>query len=342
MVSIANSPPPLQKIHFNSLHVRQVQISLKGIWLFAHKQYVLSQFSMNSLLVWQLACILIHYTDCCLLLLLSHSSGPAQNIHLESVRSTQIWCWGCSLLQVNTAAHERNHNIWCMPQGGVLIPWFQGRILLVFEALCELPLWAMGKLSWGNTCGNTWGNRRHQKWGPQSGGGSSSVYKCRLTLQLDGGDVCSQKEVCVSIEDISAFPPSVGSDVGSGDNMLGSGSEYSLFDKIVELEEVDTGEFDDIFDEDLYQENEIKDMIAEESGGHSVAKVIVPAEKGCFVAKSFFTEYGLPWIPDCDCEGYYKRVQCLQGGNECWCSTLGGSEIQNSRRTLNCTDPQSM
>jgi hypothetical protein len=74
-------------------------------------------------------------------------------------------------------------------------------------------------------------------------------------------------------------------------------------------------------------------------------EVIVPADKGCFVAQEFFTENNLPWVPDCDCQGYYKSVQCFQTGEEelqCWCSTPSGSEIHNTRKSLNCTDPQSL
>lgn len=73
-------------------------------------------------------------------------------------------------------------------------------------------------------------------------------------------------------------------------------------------------------------------------------EVIVPADKGCFVAQAFFTDNNLPWVPDCDCQGNYKSVQCVEGdeGLQCWCSTPSGSEIHNSRKTLNCTDPQSL
>ena len=139
---------------------------------------------------------------------------------------------------------------------------------------------------------------------------------------------------------------SSGTDVGSGTvagsgTDAGSGNVHTYFEKVIEVENVDVGEFDYIIDEDLDDEETLMEILGESSEDHDDV-MIVPSEKGCFVARSFFTENGLPWSPDCDCEGYYKRVQCLQGGTECWCSTRSGSEIQNSRRTLNCTDPQSL
>lgn len=99
-------------------------------------------------------------------------------------------------------------------------------------------------------------------------------------------------------------------------------------------------------DEDLagVDEEEMLMEIIEETFQDNDEEVIVPAEKGCLVAQAFFTKNQLPWVPDCDCQGYYKSVQCVDDGEglQCWCSTPSGSEIHNSRKTLNCTDPKSL
>ena len=72
--------------------------------------------------------------------------------------------------------------------------------------------------------------------------------------------------------------------------------------------------------------------------------VVVPAEKGCFIAKEFYIHNKINWIPDCTCDGDYKAIQCvdLEEGRQCWCSLPNGSEVQHSRKTLNCTDPESL
>ncbi len=110
--------------------------------------------------------------------------------------------------------------------------------------------------------------------------------------------------------------------VGSG---LGDGSEG--------------GDLEDSGDDDETIQEIINKMVR--MGGKTED---IPAQKGCHIAKGFFIKYNLQWVPDCDCEGYYKSVQCAEVNDEleCWCSTPSGSEIYNSRKTINCTDPQSL
>lgn len=48
------------------------------------------------------------------------------------------------------------------------------------------------------------------------------------------------------------------------------------------------------------------------------------------------------WVPQCDCEGFYQPIQCMEiePGTEmmtCWCSSAYGAEMYQSRRTFNCT-----
>ena len=98
--------------------------------------------------------------------------------------------------------------------------------------------------------------------------------------------------------------------------------------------------------EDGVDENDamIQEIIREMNHLRGEDRVSIPAHKGCHTAKEFFIKHSLRWVPDCDCEGHYKPIQCLEIDKEtqCWCSTQSGSEIQNSRKTINCTDPHSM
>lgn len=105
------------------------------------------------------------------------------------------------------------------------------------------------------------------------------------------------------------------------------------------LDDVDT-DLDMVY----MDEEEILMEVIEETFQDDEEEVIVPADKGCHVAQAFFTENNLPWVPSCDCQGYYKSVQCVEGewGLQCWCSTPSGSEMHNSRKTLNCSDPESL
>lgn len=126
---------------------------------------------------------------------------------------------------------------------------------------------------------------------------------------------------------------------------VGSGYSDYVYARVSEV--VDTSILDNV-DTDLdmvvMNDEEMLMEIIEETFEDDEEEVIVPAEKGCLVAQAFFTENSLPWVPDCDCQGYYKSVQCVEGeeGLQCWCSTPSGSEIHNSRKTLNCTDPHSL
>lgn len=37
------------------------------------------------------------------------------------------------------------------------------------------------------------------------------------------------------------------------------------------------------------------------------------------------------YIPSCDEDGYYRKVQCDQSRGECWCVDLHGEEMMGSR-----------
>ena len=60
---------------------------------------------------------------------------------------------------------------------------------------------------------------------------------------------------------------------------------------------------------------------------------------GCASTKNFLQANGISWEPACDCQGHYKSVQCEKPDVDtqvCWCSSRGGSEKFNTRRTLTC------
>ncbi len=72
--------------------------------------------------------------------------------------------------------------------------------------------------------------------------------------------------------------------------------------------------------------------------------VSIPANNGCLITRDYYAKNKLPWLPECDCEGNYKRIQCDDNDDtvQCWCSTRSGSEISLTRRDLSCTDPMKL
>lgn len=165
----------------------------------------------------------------------------------------------------------------------------------------------------------------------------------RLTLQLSGERaVCSRKEICLPVGEI----PRPEQDSPLNTDALGSNGNsdveiryVNIASKEVEVGSGVLGENDTGTDD----EDMVMQMIKENY--QTVDNdMIVTADKGCLVTQEFFTKYDMPWIPECDCKGNYKAVQCVEVKEElqCWCSTPSGSEIHNSRRTLNCTVPETL
>lgn len=44
-----------------------------------------------------------------------------------------------------------------------------------------------------------------------------------------------------------------------------------------------------------------------------------------------FSVFAGIYIPSCDEDGYYRKVQCNQNRGECWCVDQHGGEIMGSR-----------
>lgn len=155
-------------------------------------------------------------------------------------------------------------------------------------------------------------------------------------MQLGGDRGCRQKEICISVEDIPVSSPNTTAGEGSGSY------EYE-YAKVRELEDPEPSNTT-IADAETNPAKDNQEKVLENFQETFQDEVIVPADRGCHVAQAFFAKNNLPWVPDCDCQGYYKSVQCVENeaGVQCWCSTPSGSEIHNSRKTLNCTDPQSL
>lgn len=117
---------------------------------------------------------------------------------------------------------------------------------------------------------------------------------------------------------------------------------HSSVNIVSDLEQIGSADYDpfDFMDEDMNDDEDLIMQRINESYLNADKEVVVTA-RGCLVARKFYIENNLPWSPDCDCEGYYKTVQCLQVDEnlQCWCSTRSGSEISNTRKTLNCDEP---
>ncbi len=49
-----------------------------------------------------------------------------------------------------------------------------------------------------------------------------------------------------------------------------------------------------------------------------------------------------PWIPYCDCEGYFHPIQCWSFSQytTCWCSTKLGAEVSGTRIKMECSDSE--
>lgn len=169
-------------------------------------------------------------------------------------------------------------------------------------------------------------------------------YSNRLVAQLKNRQSCGYTERCLAVADIPSAAENSGA-VGSGSSSEHYQSVPSYIIRVVESNITEEGE--DLGNATNTAQSagpgEDEDILrVEELSKHGK---IIPAERGCVIARSFFTENNLPWSPDCDCDGYYKPVQCLrvaEGGLECWCSTRSGNEVMNSRRMLNCTDPREL
>lgn len=154
-------------------------------------------------------------------------------------------------------------------------------------------------------------------------------------MQLSGDRSCSRKEVCISIGDIPRPPQNSGVSSNQDDTIT-----YVQIVEDTKIGSANLVEFEPgMDDEDMLKLIKEKYDIDDTDLG-----VVVPANKGCLLAQEFYTQNQFDWTPDCTCEGYYKAVQCneVEDARQCWCSSPSGSEIQNTRRTLNCTDPHSL
>lgn len=165
----------------------------------------------------------------------------------------------------------------------------------------------------------------------------------RLTLQLYGAASCSYREVCVSVGDIHRV---LASSVDEGESSgTGSNDDTAPYVRIPSEPTVGSGYLETI-DSNAVDDEDILEMIRETYNlKDSDLNVGIPTNKGCLMAQEFYKENKFPWIPDCTCAGDYKTVQCVglsEGGRQCWCSSPGGSEIKNSRKTLSCADPSSL
>ena len=87
----------------------------------------------------------------------------------------------------------------------------------------------------------------------------------------------------------------------------------------------------------------MRKITQESMQGGEIEEVVIPSSAGCQSLKQYFAGQNLSWVPDCDCEGNFKKVQCSSSKDqrmECWCSTRSGSEVAHSRKTLSCTNPK--
>ena len=172
---------------------------------------------------------------------------------------------------------------------------------------------------------------------------SLTMHDCffRLTLQQSGESSCLRKEVCLQLP--TEFTPhdkhSVMIDSGV---VIGSG----LYD-----EDGSEGSDQEDGDDETDQTDETEETnemvreyiknITKYYGAKSVMRI--SAQESCQVVRDYYIKNHPSWAPDCDCEGNYKTVQCSkndQGEVQCWCSSPNGSEIESTRKTINCLDPQ--
>jgi len=138
-------------------------------------------------------------------------------------------------------------------------------------------------------------------------------------LKQDGSKACKLVEECRSYSELQA----------------NSSSTY-LYSVQHHYSTTISSSLDDIL------KNSNKDLESENMS--NILEMDQPAEttismSGCASTKEFLRVNGIAWEPACDCQGHYKSVQCekpKQDTQVCWCSSRGGSEKFDTRRTLTC------
>ena len=146
--------------------------------------------------------------------------------------------------------------------------------------------------------------------------------------QGEADESCEEKIVCTEPTELESSGQEVSDDHNSEE---GSGSyDYSDGDDSDAKSEHPT-----TLTHSQDQEEEDKDSIESQ-------ETPVIGSPTCEGDRELLLSYNHPWIPRCDCHGFYDPVQCqLKGGQlECWCSTKTGYIISNTRTIFNCVDPE--
>ena len=167
-------------------------------------------------------------------------------------------------------------------------------------------------------------------------------------MQLSGESICKQSITCHSTGGMPT-PDSQTTHTTEPDYYYNDETEVKVGDHETEVKVSDsvllgsagiTETFEDVEDEN--------DLVMEMFRKYNITKQTQmtgdPTRKGCLKVQKLLMDNDNQWIPDCKCNGEYKRVQCIDKDEylECWCSTRTGSEIVNSRRIMQCTDPQQL
>lgn len=149
---------------------------------------------------------------------------------------------------------------------------------------------------------------------------SHCVFCIRLLLKQDGHTACKLVQECHTVSELlsnSSSDPSLitehdSSSAASLEQILSHTSKSSSVSNTME---------------DILNTN----LTSSSTNSMSIT--------GCMSTKKFLHDSGFSWEPSCDCKGNYKSVQCRRAEfntQVCWCSTPGGSEKFNTRRTLTC------
>lgn len=93
------------------------------------------------------------------------------------------------------------------------------------------------------------------------------------------------------------------------------------------------------YPEEEYQEEDVseetEDVLNEETD----------LSPGCLSHQKHRKSINSTWIPQCDCKGYYRSVQCAVESSQksltCWCSTAYGSRMSSSI-VVDCTNDYSV
>ncbi len=99
---------------------------------------------------------------------------------------------------------------------------------------------------------------------------------------------------------------------------------------------------EDSYEDNDYQFEEIDGIPSIPDSEDNNIQQTIDLSSDCIENREYHKSINSSWIPQCDCKGYYRLVQCkieleLPKPLTCWCSSQFGAQISQSLSTVDCS-----